>query len=118
MDYLKHQILTEVIYQDVTNTSKTPDIHSSLKYQIQTFVSEINFLRGELQEKNTLVKSLVTLHMLHENVHVPYKNDETNPYISPSCNVTDTTKFCSSTQVSNSDDVIDFSFKLLYSPGN
>ena len=29
---------------------------------------------SELQEKNVLVKSLVTSHMLHESVHVPYKN--------------------------------------------
>ena len=55
--------------------------------------------------------------MLHENVHVPYKNDKTNPCISPS-KVTETIEFCSSAQVSNSDDVIYFSFKLLYSPGN
>ena len=59
------------------------------------------------KKKNALVKSLVTSHMLHENVHVPYKNVETNPRISPS-KILDTTEFCLSGQVSNSDDVIDF----------
>ena len=65
-------------------TSSASDIISSLKSHIQTLESEINFLRSELQEKNALVKSLVIPHMLHENVHVPYKNVETNPRISPS----------------------------------
>ena len=37
-----------------------------------------------MQEKNALVKSLVASHMLHENVHIPYKNLETNKRISPS----------------------------------
>ena len=45
--------------------------------------------------------------MSHENVHVPYKNVEKNPRISPS-KIIGTTKFCSSGEVSNSDDVIDF----------
>ena len=60
-----------------------------------------------MQEKNALVKSLVTSHMLHENVHVPYKNVETNPRISPS-KIIGATEICSSGQVSNSDDVTDF----------
>ena len=60
-----------------------------------------------MQEKNALVKSLVPSHMLHENVHVPYKNAETNPRISPS-KIIGATEFCSSGQVSNSDDVTDF----------
>ena len=77
---------------------------------MQSLESEINFLRSELQEKNTLVKSLVTSHMLHENVHVPYKNVETNPCISPS-KIIGATEFCSSGQVSNSDDVTDFHIK-------
>ena len=92
------------------NTSSTPDIISSLKSHIQTFESEINFLSSELQEKNALVKSLVTSHMLHENVpfmlHIK-KNVETNPHISPN-KIIGATEFCSSGQVSNSDDVIDF----------
>ena len=45
--------------------------------------------------------------MLHENVHVPYKNVETNPRISPS-KIIGATEFCSSGQVSNSGDVTDF----------
>ena len=45
--------------------------------------------------------------MLHENLHVPYKNAETNPRIKPS-KILGATEFCSSGQVSNRDDVIDF----------
>ena len=60
-----------------------------------------------MQEKSALVKSLVTSYILHENVHVPYKNVETNPRISPS-KIIGATEFCSSGQVSSSDDVADF----------
>ena len=108
MDYLKRHILT-VVTQEIKkcniskcNTSSTLDIISSLKSHIQTLESEINFLRSELQEKNALVKSLVTSHMLHENFHVPYKNVKTNPRISPS-KIICATEFCSS-----GDDVVDF----------
>ena len=45
--------------------------------------------------------------MIHENAFVPYKNDETNPCISPS-KIVRATEFCSSGQVSNNDDVTDF----------
>ena len=45
--------------------------------------------------------------MLHENVHVPYKNGEANPPIKPS-KIIGATEFCSSSQVSSSDDVNDF----------
>ena len=45
--------------------------------------------------------------MLHKNVHVPYKNVETNRRIKPS-KIIRATEFCPSGQVSNSDDVIDF----------
>ena len=72
---------------------------------MQALESEINFLRSELY---ALVKSLITSHMLHENVHIPYKeNVKTNPRISPSKIIGDI-EFCSSGQVSNSDGVIDF----------
>ena len=50
--------------------------------------------------------------MLHENVHVPYKNVEMNPRISLS-EIISTTEFCSSGQVSNSDDVIVFYINCL-----
>ena len=53
-----------------------------------------------MQEKSALVKSLVTSYILHENV-------ETNPRISPS-KIIGATEFCSSGQVSSSDDVADF----------
>ena len=106
MDYLKRQILTEVTQEikkrsiSKCNASNTTDIISSIKSDIQTLESEINILRSELQEKNALVKSLVTSYMLHENV-------ETNPRIRPS-KIIGATEFCSSCQVSNSDYVIDF----------
>ena len=45
--------------------------------------------------------------MLHENFHVPYRNAETNPRIKPR-KIIGATEFCSSGQVSNRDDVIDF----------
>ena len=45
--------------------------------------------------------------MLHENVHVPYKNSVANPRISPKT-ITDTTEIRSSGQVSSSKDVTDF----------
>ena len=47
------------------------------------------------KKKNALLKSLVTSHMLHKNVHVRYKNVETNPRISPS-KIIGATEFCSS----------------------
>ena len=113
MDHLKRQILTKVSTEikkcniSKCNTTSTSDIISSLKSHIQTLESEINFRRCELQEINALVKSLVTSYIFHENVHVPYKNVETNPRISPS-KIIGTTEFCSSGQISNSDDVTDF----------
>ena len=80
---------------------------SSLKSHTQTLESEINFLRSELQDKKVLVKSLVTSHMLNENIHVSRKNVETNPRIRRS-KIIGATEFSSSGQVSNSDGVIDF----------
>ena len=113
LDHLKRQILTEVLTQEIKNsniskcnTSSTPNVISSLKRHIQALESGIHFVRSELQ-KNALVKSLVTSNMLYENVHITYENVEKNPRISPS-KIIGTSKFCSSDQVSNSDDVIDF----------
>ena len=60
-----------------------------------------------MEEINALVKSLVTSYIFHENVHVPYKNVQTNPRISPR-KIIGTTDFCSSGQFSNRDGVIDF----------
>ena len=54
-----------------------------------------------------MVKSLITSYILHENIHAPYKDVETNLCISPS-KIIGTAKFCPSDQVSNSDGVIDF----------
>ena len=113
MDHLKCQILKKVTTEikecniSKCNTTSTSDIISSLKSHIQTLESEINFRRCELQEINALVKSLVTSYIFHENVHVPYKNVQTNPRISPR-KIIGTTDFCSSGQFSNRDGVIDF----------
>ena len=110
LDYFKHQILEEVTQKikkcniSKFNTPSTPEVISSLKFHVQSLDNEINFLRSELQEKNALVKSLVTSHILHENVRVQYKNVETNPRISPSKII----EFCLSGQASNSGDVTDF----------
>ena len=54
-----------------------------------------------------LGKISVTSYIFHENVHVPYKNVQTNPRISPR-KIIGTTDFCSSGQFSNRDGVIDF----------
>ena len=51
--------------------------------------------------------------MFHENVHVPYKNLETNPRIGPR-KIIGTAEFCSSGHVSDRDDVIDF--QINYEP--
>ena len=55
--------------------------------------------------------------MLHENLHVPYKNVETNPRISPG-EIIGATEFCSSGQVSNSDDVTNFHINYEQIPTN
>ena len=75
LDHLKRQILTEVTQEiknsniSKCNTSSTPYVISSLKSHIQALKSGIHFVRSELQ-KHALVKSLVTSHMLYENVHI------------------------------------------------
>ena len=43
----------------------TYDVVSALRSQIETLESEIYFLRGEIKEKNTLIKSLITPYMSH-----------------------------------------------------
>ena len=118
LDYLKCQILTEVSQEiNKCNISKCNKSSTPSKSHTQTIESEINFLRSEMQGKNALIKSLVTSHMLHENVHVPYKNVKTNPPISPS-KIIGAAEFCSPDQVSNSDDVIDFHINYEQIPTN
>ena len=68
LNHLRRQILKEVTQNvdekinshklDKTNTSDTTTL---LKTHIQTLVSEIYFLRSELQEKNVIIKSLIAL---------------------------------------------------------
>ena len=68
LNRLRRQILKEVTQNvdekinsyklDKTNTSDTTAL---LKTHVQTLVSEIYFLRSELQEKNAIIKSLIAL---------------------------------------------------------
>ena len=51
------------------------------------------------KKKKALVKSLVTSHIFHENLHVPYENVEKNPRIS-SRKIIVTTEFCHLTMFS------------------
>ena len=57
LDHLKHQIFTEAIQEikkcsiSKCNTSSTPNVICSLKSQIETLESEVNFLRSELHRK-------------------------------------------------------------------
>ena len=53
--------------------------------------------------------------MLHENIHVRYKDVKTNPRISPR-KIIGTTEICSSGQVSDSDNVIDFYINYFIHP--
>ena len=53
--------------------------------------------------------------MLHENIHVPCKNGQTNPRISPR-KIIVTTEIGSSGQVSNSDHLIDFHINCFIHP--
>ena len=65
LDHLKNQIIEELTKGYESNKNKTidkspnTDIISTLRSQIVTLESEIYFLRGELKEKNTLIKTLV-----------------------------------------------------------
>ena len=68
LNHLRRQVLKEVTQNvdekissnklDKTNTSDTTTL---LKTYIKTLVSEIYFLRSELQEKNVIIKSLIAL---------------------------------------------------------
>ena len=53
--------------------------------------------------------------MLHENIHVRYKDVKTNPRISQR-KIIGTTEICSSGQVSDSDNVIDFYINYFIHP--
>ena len=46
-------------------TSSTYDVISTLWSQVESLESEIYFLRGEIKEKNTLIKSLITPYTPH-----------------------------------------------------
>ena len=68
LNHLRRQILRELtqkfdekINSNLGRTTNTPDTIALLKSHIQTLESEIYFLRSELQEKNVIIKSLITL---------------------------------------------------------
>ena len=62
--HLKNQIINEISKENCKNKLKnkaagTCDVVSALRSQIETLESEIYFRRGEIKEKNTLIKSLI-----------------------------------------------------------
>ena len=112
-------ILTEVTQEiKKCNISKCNKSSTPSKSHTQTLESEINFLRSKMQGKKCLDKiSGNFTYVIHENVHVPYKNVKTNPRISPS-KIIGATEFWSSDQVSNSDGVIGFHINYEQIPTN
>ena len=71
LPHLKNQIIKEISKENCKNKFKnnaacTYDVISALWSQIETVQSEIYFLRGEIKEKNTLIKSLMTPYTPHE----------------------------------------------------
>ena len=65
LDHLKKQIITEVTeeYKHCNKPVVLSGTIPSLKSQIQSLETEVQFLREELNEKMFLVKSLVTAHV-------------------------------------------------------
>ena len=68
--HLKNQIINEISKENYESKLKnnavcTYDVISALRSQIETLESAIYFLRGEIKEHNTLIKSLITPYMLH-----------------------------------------------------
>ena len=68
LDYLRSKILKELTqkFEEQLNLTKfnRPSISETiglLKSHIETFESEVYFLRDELKEKNVVIKSLMTL---------------------------------------------------------
>ena len=70
LTHLKNQIIKEISKQNCENKLKnnaecTYDVISALRSQTETLESEIYFLRGEIKEKNTLIKSFITPYTPH-----------------------------------------------------
>ena len=70
LTHLKNQIINEILKEDCKNKLKhkaacTYDVISELRSQIETLGKEFYFLRGEIKEKSTLIKSLFTPYTLH-----------------------------------------------------
>ena len=68
--HLKNQIIYEISKENCKNKLKNKaaciyDVISALRPQIETLESEIYFLQGEIKEKNTLIKSLITPYTPH-----------------------------------------------------
>ena len=70
LTHLKNRIIKEISKENCENKLKnnaecTYDVISALRSQIETLESEIYFLRGEIKEKNTLIKSFITPYTPH-----------------------------------------------------
>ena len=84
--HLKNQIIYEISKENSENKLKNKaaciyDVISALRSQIETLESEIYFLQGEIKEKNTLIKSLITAYASHAEHLI--KNKETPTKIFP-----------------------------------
>ena len=81
---MKNKVINEISKENCKNKLKneaagTYDVVSALRSQIETLESEIYFLRAEIKEKNTLIKSLIaryTSDAEHKNSKL-IKNKET-----------------------------------------
>ena len=68
--HLKNQIINEISKENCENKLKNKaaciyDVILALRSQIETLESEIYFLQGEIKEKSTLIKSLITPYTPH-----------------------------------------------------
>ena len=89
--HLKNQIINEISKENCENKLKnkaagTYDVVSALRSQIETPESEIYFLRGEIKEKNNLIKSLITpdtSHAEHTKQQINKEKRNTNKVSSP-----------------------------------
>ena len=70
LTHLKNQIINEISKKNCENKLKnnaacTYGVISALRSQIEALESKIHFLRREITEKNTLIRSLVTPYTPH-----------------------------------------------------
>ena len=85
LTHLKNQIINEISIENCENKSKsnaacTYDVISTPRSQIESLESEIYFLRGEIKQKNTLIKSLITPYTPHaEHTKQQINKDQKTP---------------------------------------